>query len=410
MSSGDKLIAAVFRGGGIGYDTVRSLQNHNIETYLLTAKNLKDGKYPGAKMLLCPSHLTPEGAEELVSFINTNIAPGRKVVLIPTSDDSALFLAQKRSQLDGRFLYLTPDASLVEAMDNKMLFYELCRKRGLSYPETWIVRNESELDSVMDKVTIPSIVKPFRSREWTESIGYKVGIVKSLKELRSVALNTLSYGCEVIIQDMIPGGPENIVFMGGLYDQKSNPVKLYVGRKYLQFPLNVGTTCFAALSWNQDVVDLSNAFIKAIGYTGLIDIEFIYDRLDKTYKVIEVNPRNGLWHRISDDGHWDITSFYVNWINGIKDAAKDYKAHEDGRKWIYPHEHLCSRIEANGLVKGTGLWFVDMCKTKLRCAWDVGDLHRDWRYARIVLGYIRRLGLRTLVFGKNSTSSTKRAS
>ena len=268
MSSGDKLIAAVFRGGGIGYDTVRSLQNHNIETYLLTAKNLKDGKYPGAKMLLCPSHLTPEGAEELVSFINTNIAPGRKVVLIPTSDDSALFLAQKRSQLDGRFLYLMPDASLVEAMDNKMLFYELCRKHGLSYPETWIVRNESELDSVMDKVTIPSVVKPFRSREWTESIGYKVGIVKSPKELRSVVLNTLSYGCEVIIQDMIPGGAGPDLIVGGLYDENSDPVKLYVGQKLLQNPLDVGIGCYVNLLWNQDVVNLVNTFIKRTGLPG----------------------------------------------------------------------------------------------------------------------------------------------
>jgi len=410
MISGDRLIAAVFRGGGIGYDTVRSLQGHNIETYLLTSKKLKDGKYPGATILMCPSHATPEGADELITFLNTNLAPGREVVLIPTSDDSALFLAQKRSELDKRFLYLTPDASVVEAMDNKMLFYELCRKHGLPYPETWIVRDKSELDSVLDKVSVPSVLKPLRSRDWNEFIGYKVAIARSLEELRSVALNALSYGCEVIIQDMIPGGSKTDLIVGGLYDESSRPVKLYVGQKLLQHPLYAGVGCYVRLSWERNAVNLANNFVKCTGYRGLVDIDIKCDPRDKTYKIIEVNPRNGLCHRISQDGRWDLLSFYVNWINGIKDVAKDYKAHEDGRKWIYPHEHLCGRIEASGLVKGTGLWFRDMHKTKLKCAWDIRDLYRDWRYIRVVLGDVRRLDLRTLIFGKNSKFSANSSS
>lgn len=399
MTSEKKLIAAVFRGGGIGYDTVRSLYSHNIETYLLTSKKLNDGKYPGAKMMLCPSNLTPEGSNELVTFLNKYLAPGQNVVLIPTSDDSALFLAQKREQLDKRFLYLTPDASLIEALDNKMLFYELCNKHGLPYPQTWIVRNESELDSVSREVTVPAILKPFRSRQWNELIGYKIAVAHSIEELKTIIHKALSIGCETIIQDVIPGGPESIVFIGGLYDKDSSEVKLYVGRKLLQYPLNIGTTCFAELVWNQEVVDITNSFLKAIGYSGLIDIEFKYDKRDGKYKVIEINPRNGLWHRISDDGNCDITSYYVNWLCGKKDVVNNYTAHEEGRKWIYPYEHLCSRIEQKGFVMGIGQWFKDMSKTKLRCAWDIKDLYRDWRDSRVVFGHIRRLGIKTLISG-----------
>jgi D-aspartate ligase len=402
MSHRDKLVAAVFRGGGIGYDTVCSLHSHNIETYLLTSKKLKDGKYPGARIMMCPSHLTSDGANELVTFLNKNLAPGSKVVLIPTSDDSALFLAQKRRELDKRFLYIVPDVSVVDAMDNKMLFYELCEKYGMPYAKTQIVRTEYELDSIMASITFPLIVKPFRSRDWPDSAGYKVQVVTTVEDLRKVILNVLSHGYEVLVQDMIPGGPKTIFFIGGLYDEQSNPVKLYMGQKLLQYPLEIGSTSYGQLLWKEELVRLSNDFIKAAGYSGLVGIEFKYDQRDETYKMIEINPRSGLFHRISDDGDWDISSFYAYWISGMENAAKDYKAHEDNRRWIYPHAHLCSRIEEKGFCRGVWMWLRDMRQTKLRCAWDIRDIHRDWHYIRVVFGHIRRLGIRTLVLGKSS--------
>ena len=394
MSSQERLAAAVLRGGGIGYDTVRSLHSHGIDTYLLTAKRLRDGKYPGATILTCPSHDTPEGAEALVTFLNTRLAPGRDVVLLPTSDDGALFLASRRNQLDKRFRYLTSDASLVEAMDNKMLFYELCEKHGIAYPKTWIIRNQAELECALAQVSAPSIVKPFRSRLWPESIGYKVIVARSVGELRTLLPRALAAGCEIIVQEMIPGGPETIVFLGGLYDQNSHPVKLYVGRKLLQYPLDIGSTCFATLSWNQDVADMTNVFMKRIGYQGLIDMEFKYDSRDGTYKIIEVNPRNGLWHRISDNGRWDITSYYVHWLCGDEGTVRDYRPHEDGRRWVFPHAHLCSCVETDGLLRGLGSWCREVCGTRLRCGWDIWDLRRDWSNARSVFAHVRRLGWR----------------
>lgn len=398
MTYEDKqLIAAVFEGGGNGYDTINLLAEHNVKTFLVTPDRLKDGKYPNAEILQCPS---TNLAGELVSFINTNIAPGKNVVLIPSSNEFALFLAKNREQLDERFVCLLPDASLLKALDDKMLFYELCRKHDIPCPNTLIVRNKSEFESVLDKVNLPSIAKPFRSRDWNESIGYKVTIAKSLEELRVVVLNALSCGCEMIIQDMIPGGAKTDLIVGGLYDEDSNPVKLYVGQKLLQHPLDVGVGCYVSLLWNQNVVDLVNTFVKRTGYRGLVDVDVKFDPRDKMYKIIEVNPRNGLCHRISHDGSWDILSFYVNWINGIKGFAGNYKSHKDGRKWIYPNEHLCSRIEERGIIGGIVLWLKDMRQTKLRCAWDTRDIYRCWRYFRVVVGHIRRLSIRTWFFGR----------
>jgi predicted ATP-grasp superfamily ATP-dependent carboligase len=402
-----RLTAAILAGGANGYDTASLLTNYDIKTYLLTPHKLRDGKYPRTKILLCPS---PNERDELVRFINENVAPGHSVVLLPSSDEFALFLARHRTQIDKRFLYLQPDASLIEALDNKMLFYELCRKHGIPCPKSLIVKDKSEVESLPAEVLLPSVVKAFRSRDWPKSVGYKIQIVNTAEELRKVVMDVLPHGCQVVVQDLIPGGAETDWIVGGLYDQDSNPVKLYVGQKLLQHPLDVGPGCYVGLMWNQDAVDLANAFAKRTKYCGLIDLDMKFDWRDGKYKILEVNPRNGLCHRISHDGSWDILSFYVHWISGAKDSLGDYAVHKDGRKWIYPHEHLCSRIEQNGIYKGVILWCEDMRQTKLRCAWDMRDLYRDWRYGRILLGHVRRLGLRTLVFGRDGSSGTLESS
>jgi D-aspartate ligase len=395
-----QLIAAVFAGGGNGYDIVDLLHKHNIKSYLLNPDKLKDGKYSHTELLICP--FTSQ-TTELVAFINKTIKPGENVILIPSSSEFSLFLASNRNNLDKRFIYLQPEASLIETLDNKMLFYELCKKHNISCPKTFVVRNIGDFESIMNEITLPSIIKPFRSRKWPDSVGYKVIIARTMEKIRETVLGALSYSCEVIIQDMIPGGAKTDLIVGGLYDENSKPVKLYVGQKLLQHPLDIGIGCYVNLSWNQDAVNLANNFAKRTGYRGLVDIDIKYDPRDDSYKIIEVNPRNGLSHKISYDGHWDLLSFYVNWISGNKDIVKNFKCHEDGRKWIYPHEHLCSRIEESGLLKGVRLWFGDMRQARIRCAWNTHDIYRCYRYFRVVTGHVRRLSVRTWLYGRNKT-------
>ena len=398
-----KLNAAVLGSGPLAYDMIRLLNRRSIKTYLLTYKQkLNCNLYPDTEILKCPSPLNIELFKDIAIFFNENLAVGKNVVLIPATDEFALFLAQKRDQLDKRFQYVQPNSALTEAIDNKMLFDELCRQNKIPCPKTVVVRNNSEFESALQDISFPCIVKPLRTRDWPKFAGFKVRIIKEKEELKSFINELLLHGCEILIQDMIPGGPETVFFIGGLYDENSNPIKLYVGQKILQYPLGYGTLCYGHLKWNDDIVSLANSFIKSIGYSGLIDIEFKYDQRDRTFKMIEINPRNGLFHSISDDGSWDISSFYVNWISEAQDIMDNYEAHQEGRKWIYPHVHLYSRIEERGFFKGIKQWHQDMHLTGLKCEWDTWNIHLCYRHFRVVLGHIRRLGLKILISGKNS--------
>ena len=391
-------VAVVLGRGANAHDTARLLSSHSIRTFLLSPVPLKDGKHTGAEFLRCPD---PSDVDALSTFLNERVAPDRQVVLLAATDAFATFLAYSRDLLDTRFSFLHPAPALTKALDNKFLFYRLCQEHNIPCPLSFAVQNERDYALVRKSVRFPCVVKPPYSGDWSEDIGYKVQVVFSQQELDTLVETVLSHDRALSIQDMIPGTTESIFFVGGLYDERSEPVKLYVGQKLLQHPLDVGSTCYARLRWNPEVVNLANAFAKRTGYSGLVDIEFKYDRRDGLYKIIEVNPRNGLWHKISSDGRWDISTFYYLWLCGVSDRAITYQAHTDGRTWTYPHRHLCSRIEETGLWRGSLTWLREMPGASVRCAHNGWDLYRYYRGSRIVLGHLRTLGIRVCFRGRN---------
>ena len=70
------------------------------------------------------------------------------------------------------------------------------------------------------------------------------------------------------------------------------------GKKIRRFPVNTGVTSLGVCQRNQTVEQTTAAFMKAIGYQGILDIGYRYDRRDGQYKVLDVNPRIGCTFRL----------------------------------------------------------------------------------------------------------------
>ena len=394
-----RVLAAVLEEGNNGYDAVRSLEELGVETLLLSPSLADPGRYRGATLVRCPD---PEDVEPAASFFNQRVAPGRDIVLVAASDKFALFLARCRRMLQPRFRFVAPGSELAEALHDKHLFHLLCREKGVSCPATYLLEAEDDIDRLADELPFPCIVKPRHSRGWTRAVGYKVQRVLSLESLRRLGGRAWATGASLLVQDDIPGGPEEIFFVGGFYDERSRPEQLFIGQKLLQYPLYFGSTCAARLHWNQEAVDAANAFAAAVGLSGLVDIEFKRDGRDGSLKIIEVNLRNGLWHRISHDGRLNVTAYYYLRLSGGLAEADAFRPHEDGRRWLVPYQYLCSSVEAFGLVRGGLSWLREMRRTSLRCATDVTDVRRSFRHGRVVLGHLRRLSLGTLRSGRGA--------
>ncbi|MBI3580290.1 MAG: hypothetical protein HY089_12875, partial [Ignavibacteriales bacterium] len=83
--------------------------------------------------------------------------------------------------------------------------------------------------------------------------------------------------------------------------------------------------------------------MKAIGYQGILDIGYRYDRRDDNYKVLDVNPRIGATFRlfVGQQGMDVVRALYLD-LTGqpvFQDVACE------GRKWIVEDKDLKSSYQ-----------------------------------------------------------------
>ena len=101
-----------------------------------------------------------------------------------------------------------------------------------------------------------------------------------------------------IIQEYIPPEhAEDWIFHGYCNAQAECMVK-FTGRKYRSWPAQAGVTTFASAETNEELLDLGSKFLHAVGYSGIVDMDWRYDRRDKRFKLVDFNPRLGANFRL----------------------------------------------------------------------------------------------------------------
>lgn len=118
----------------------------------------------------------------------------------------------------------------------------------------------------------------------------------------------------------------------GYFNERSECLVGFTGRKLRQCPVCTGGTSLGVCERNEVVEEIAKRFMKAVGYDGVLDMDFRYDARDGQYKVLDVNPRVGSTFRlfVSEDGMDVARAFYLD-LTGqpLKPAAA-----RDGRKWF----------------------------------------------------------------------------
>ena len=83
-------------------------------------------------------------AKESVEFLSERAKEtGQRPLLIPTSDDTALFVAENAAALSETFVFANQDATLIEQLASKQHNYKLAQAAGIPVPETTTIFSPS---------------------------------------------------------------------------------------------------------------------------------------------------------------------------------------------------------------------------------------------------------------------------
>ncbi|MGP8245982.1 MAG: carboxylate--amine ligase [Bryobacteraceae bacterium] len=265
---------------------------------------------------------------------------GRRAILIPTSDGTAVFAARYAAALEEHFELCCPAAELAETLTDKRRMQVLASAAGLPTALTMFPRSLEEALTHLDHVRLPLLFKGVTGRSLAPAGGRRMFLVGSREQLVALYRAHRPGERNLMLQQYIPGGEDGNWMFNGYFDRAGRCRIGFTGRKLRQYPAYCGLTSLGVLADNPTVRDMAVNFLTGIGYQGPVDMDFRFDGRDGTYKLLDVNPRMGATFRlfVDDNGNDVIRAMYLDMTGqDIRSAAPCH-----GRKLLIEDSDLVS--------------------------------------------------------------------
>lgn len=315
-----------------GIGIVRSLGRKGIPVFAFdTDPKYKNGRTRYADCGPCPHPIFNE-TEMLQFLLELTRRFSGKAVLLAGSDDYVSFISKNRAVLSKHYHFLLPDPSLVDAVLDKRLTYELALKHNIPCPKTLVVGKDSQPEDFVGQMSFPCILKPVDSADYRRRMNKKAIVIEREDELKEKYLHYRQFG-ELMIQELIPGGEDQLYSVATLFDDDMTLTALFTGQKLRQFPPYFGSGSLAISVRDDKIADAGVSFMRDLGFRGLGMAEYKLDRRDGQLKFLEINARTWYWHSLSQASGVDLPYLYYLTVTGQK--PRPVTEQTTGTKWLY---------------------------------------------------------------------------
>jgi predicted ATP-grasp superfamily ATP-dependent carboligase len=119
--------------------------------------------------------------------------------------------------------------------------------------------------------------------------------LNSAEEASRQVAEAESLGVPFVVQEIIPGGDDQLYTLGSTMNARGQLVSAFTGRKLRQMPPGFGICRVGESVPVPEVAELGSRLLAALGFHGISQVEFKYDARDGQFKLMEVNPRSWSW-------------------------------------------------------------------------------------------------------------------
>ena len=159
------------------------------------------------------------------------------------------------------------------------------------------VDSVEDLERGAEEIGFPCIFKPVESLAFKTRFRRHVLEIGSADELREVYAKVDDCGT-LMLQDIVPGGDEELYTLGSYLDAQSRPLAQFTGHKLRQHPPRFGHVSMAVSKWVPELAEAGLRLLHELGYHGVSQVEFKRDPRDGRYRLMEVNARHWMWHSL----------------------------------------------------------------------------------------------------------------
>lgn len=298
----------------------------------------------------------------------------RRPLLTCTNDVSSTFIAQNAAALRESFLFQENSAELVQTLTDKKQMYFLAKRLGIPTAETSFPQSRKDVIDFLEggSAPFPIMLKGIDGASLERRGKPKMVIVRNSRELLSQYdwIEDPSHP-GLMLQEYIPGGDDSVWMFNGYFNGNSDCLLGIAGRKLRQHPVYTGATSLGICLQNQAVEETTKTLMKAVGYRGVLDIGYRYDRRSGQYKVLDINPRVGATFRlfVDENGMDVVRAMYLD----MTGQAVRVSSPRLGRKWVVENGDIISFHDYHRDGKLTFFQWIRSFKGVQEGAWFASD-------------------------------------
>ena len=339
LHSADQAVAVVLGLSPTGLYVVRELGRAGIPVVGVSAE-LQCG---GWSRYLQGSIREPSEDLRLAKLMRFGEEASRQSVLIAASDQDIDFVIRHAKSLSQYFkIQASYLDGVAERLMTKSSLYQLSSKFGIPTPR-YVEVDRDEIQLRMNDLTYPCLIKPSRiDAVKREMAGRKLWILRTPSELLDLESSLPVGDTTWILQELIPGPESEITLYASHFDADGEPRQAITCRKLRQFPPGFGSASLVRSKLETETRSVSEAFLKHVGYRGIVATEFKRDPRDGKLKLIEINPRPSLWFSVTSAARKSISLAAYRDMSGLTPLNEECQT--DDVEWRYGPKDMYSNI------------------------------------------------------------------
>jgi len=325
--------------------------------------------------------------------------PSEGMVLIPTTDDWAIAVAQLPPALAARFPASLPPLASLEALVDKGRFATLLQQLGVPHPRTVRLGPEDDRARLPAEAFTDAFLKPCDSQVFRARFGVKALHFKTPDDAMALAREVRQAGLEVVLQEYVPGPPSHHFMVEGFVDRTGRVCGRFVRQRLRMFPPDFGDSTYMVsvpLERVRGAVDSLDRLLAHLSYRGVFEAEFKYDERDGQFKLLEVNARP--WYFIGFAGDCGVDFCAMAYRDALDLPVDPVHAYPVGRHCVVGSDRFaCWALFRQGHLSAWAWLRSWIGARQLLFAWDdpVPAFARILRYlgiagARKLAGLVRR--------------------
>jgi predicted ATP-grasp superfamily ATP-dependent carboligase len=291
---------ALILGGNVnGYSIIQELHEKKVEEIILFGHSKELASYSNKIKKFVLIDNTPESLHCEIKKLHGEY---EKIIVFPTNDLQLENLHKLYNEINAFcFLPFNPD-NLLLCID-KYVQYSYCEKLGVPYPKTLYIQEKKDLEKI-ELMQFPVLLKPTQREDQKKKArvfrNMKISRPEEFVKIKSKMENYLDSGIKFLASEIIPGSESCIYAYVAYRDMNGRILNEWTGKKLAQYPDNFGVFSSASNKAPEEVRILGRTLLNGMDIKGIAEPEFKYDSRDKKYKLMEINLRSMMWHRVGN--------------------------------------------------------------------------------------------------------------